>query len=506
MDISGWIERWADFAPDKPAIRFEGRDIAYRSLHERIRAVARMLRNELGIGRGDRVAFLGFNSPDFLALLFACARLGAMLVPLNWRLAPPELLFILQNSGACVLFVEPEFVEPVETIRPDLPAGRFVRFGGLTEGWANFDALVGGARGEDRLPGVTYDDPVLIVYTSGTTGRPKGAVLTQSALTFNAVNSTAVHDMTSRDVVLTNLPMFHVGGLNIQTTPALHAGATVVLQRRFEPDAAIAAIRDERPTLTILVPALMQALIDHPGWADLDIACLRCIDTGSTTVPAPLLDAYLARGVPVIQIYGLTETAPIAIAQRIDDAFVTRGSTGKPALHCEARICDADGNELPDGEKGEIVVRGPNVMIGYWNDPRATAEVLDAEGWFRTGDVGHRDAGGNYYVDDRTRDVIISGSENIYPAEVEIVLDECADIAEAAVVARPDARWGEVPVACVVRRAGGAITKEEVLALYLGRLARYKRPRDVIFMEALPRNAIGKVLKYELREIVSRTR
>jgi fatty-acyl-CoA synthase len=215
-------------------------------------------------------------------------------------------------------------------------------------------------------------------------------------------------------------------------------------------------------------------------------------------VPAPLLRAYLDRGIPVVQVYGSTETAPIVIHQRIPDAFRTAGSTGKPALHCAAKVCGPDGRELPPGEKGEIVVRGPNVMIGYWRDPEATAAVLK-DGWFWTGDAGHVDADGNFYVDDRIKDVIISGSENIYPAEVELVLDECRDIAESAVVARPDARWGEVPVACVVRRPGCALSREQVLALFSGRLARYKHPHDVVFMDRLPRNVMGKILKYELR-------
>lgn len=504
MDISGWIERWADFAPDKIAIRFEGEDITYRAFRDRIRAVARMLRYELGIGRGNRIAFIGYNSADFLALIFACARLGAMLVPLNWRLAPPEHLYMLLDSGASALLVEPDFAAGADSNRAQLPGCRMVGVGVGADGWDDFDALVAVAEGEDRTPGVTYDDPVLIVYTSGTTGRPKGAVLTQSALTYNAVNSAAAHDLTSEDIVLTNLPMFHVGGMNIQTTPALHAGATVILQRRFEPDATIAAIRDQRPTLMILVPAQMQALMDHPEWPNIDFSCLRCLDTGSTTIPLPPLRAYLDRGIPVIQIYGSTETAPIVIHQRIPDAFTTAGSTGRPALHCEASIRDAAGNELLDEERGEIVVRGPNVMTRYWNDPEATAEVLDADGWFRTGDIGHKDVDGNYHVDDRTKDVIISGSENIYPAEVEIVLDECPDIAEAAIVGRPDEKWGEVPVACVVRREASGLGKEDVLALYRDRLARYKHPHDVIFMDALPRNVMGKILKYELRELISR--
>ena len=496
MNVSHWIERWADFQPDKTAIRFEGDDISYVAFLARVRSAAAMLRDSMDVGRGDRIAFLGLNSPDMLVLMFACARIGAVLVPLNWRLAPPEHLYILNNSGSKVLFCESEFAEGTSGIADDLQGCRMVSMGN------NFEELLTAA-GDDALnPDAGAADPLLIVYTSGTTGRPKGAVLTQNALTFNAVNSIAMHDMTSTDVVFTNLPMFHVGGLNIQTTPALHAGASVIMHRRFDPDATVRVINEEKPTLLILVPALMAAVIQHSGWDDLDLSSLRTINTGSTTVPLSLLDAFQDRGVPVIQVYGSTETAPIAIHQRIPDAWTTRGSTGRAALHCDARIEDPSGNVLGPEERGEIVVRGPNIMTEYWNDPDASAEVLK-DGWFHTGDIGHVDENGLFYVDDRVKDVIISGSENIYPAELEMVLDECGDIAEAAVVGRADEKWGEVPVAVIVPALGTELSRGDVLALFDGKLARFKHPHDVIFTETLPRNVMGKVLKFELRDMVS---
>lgn len=500
MDISNWIERWAAFQPDKLAIRFEGEVITYADFRDRIHQTAAMLTGELGVGRGDRVAFLGLNSADFLIQIFACARLGAIMVPLNWRLAPPEHLYILNNAGVSVLFVEPEFYEGALSIRSELPSCRYVAMmPDAGDEWEDYGTLYAAGAGVDQDDAVGPDDPLLIVYTSGTTGRPKGAVLTQNAMTFNAVNSSAAHDLTSEDIVLTNLPMFHVGGLNIHTTPAFHAGATVILQRRFEPDTTVQVLEEDRPTLMIMVPALMQAIRSHPKWDDLDFSCLKLLNTGSTTVPVPLLRDYLDRDIAVTQVYGSTETAPIVIHQRAPEAKETAGSTGRAALHCQAKIVGRDGAELPPGERGEIVVRGPNIMTGYWNDPEATAEVL-VDGWFHTGDVGHCDETGLFYVDDRIKDVIISGSENIYPAEVEIPLDECAAIAEAAVVGRPDERWGEVPVACVVLKDGETMTREDVLTLYEGQLARFKHPHDVIFMDALPRNVMGKILKFELRD------
>lgn len=498
MDLSHWLERWADFQPDKVSIRFEGRDTTYGDFHARVRRAAATLGNDLGVGRGDRVAFLGFNSADFLALIFACSRLGAIMVPLNWRFAPPENLYILQDCGASALFVEPEFLEGAESLREGLDGWRCIAMGEAADGWESFEALMERSAGAEPNPVGGPDDPVLIVYTSGTTGRPKGAVLTQNAITFNAINAVTAYEVTSRDVVLTNLPMFHVGGLNVHTTPAFLAGATVVLHRRFEPDATVAALATERPTMIVLVPAMMQALLDRPDWEEIDFSCLRLMTTGSTTVPRPLLQTFLDRGIPVVQLYGLTESAPIAILQRLDAAWTTAGSAGKPALYCDARIVDGGGNDLPPHEKGEIVLRGPNVMREYWNDPEATKEALK-DGWLHTGDVGHMDDGGNFHIDDRTKDVIISGSENIYPAEVEIPLDECPDIAEAAVVARPDARWGEVAVACVVLKPGAEMSGQDILGLFEGRIARFKHPHDVVFMDALPRNTVGKILKHELR-------
>lgn len=368
-------------------------------------------------------------------------------------------------------------------------------------GWLAYDDRLARTGGEEREGAADLECPLLVVYTAGTTGQPKGAVLTQSALFWNAVNSAAMHDLTSGDVILTTLPLFHVGGLNIQTLPALHAGAEVVLQRRFELEPAMRAIEQAKPTLTVLVPAQLKAFVEHPGWPALRLNSLRAVTTGSTIVPIPLIEAWHARGVPVIQVYGSTETGPIALHQRIEDAFASVGSTGKPALHSEARIATRHGRQAAAHERGEILVRGPNVMREYWNNPAATAEALK-DGWFATGDVGHRDEQGNFYIDERKGDVIISGSENIYPAELEAVLHAAPAVADAAVVARPHARWGEVPVAVVVRRAGAELTRDAVLALFAGRLARFKHPDEVIFVDELPKNAMGKVLKYRLRAMV----
>ncbi|MDP6345601.1 MAG: long-chain fatty acid--CoA ligase, partial [Alphaproteobacteria bacterium] len=469
-------------------------------LDDRVRRLAAMLREGLDIGPGDRVAHLGYNSPELLELLFACGRLGAILVPLNWRLAAPEHGWILQDCGAKAILAETEFAAHLEGLREALPDLHMIAYGAAPNaGWLSYAALLDGAGADADTAAVAPDDPLKIVYTSGTTGRPKGSVLSHQALFYNAVNSIAAHDLTGADHVLTVLPMFHVGGMNIHTTPAIHAGATVTMHARFDPGETLAAIARDRPSIFLAVPAMILAMTAHPGWRDCDLSSLRMVGVGSSTVPEALLRAFMDRGIPTTQIYGLTESSPVAVCLPIADAARKMGSCGKPVLHCQARVVDDDGNDAGAEERGEIVLRGPNLSRQYWNNPEATAEAF-RNGWFHTGDVGHLDDEGYFYVDDRKKDVVISGGENIYPAELENILADCPEIQEAVVVARPDARWGEIPLACVVRKPGSELTGAEVLALFEGRIARYKHPRAVLFMAELPRNAMGKVLKFELRE------
>ncbi len=500
MDLSVWIERHAAFTPTRVAIRSRQRSLGYEALAGRVRDLARGLKHGLGIGRGDRIAFLGYNHPDFLTLLFACARLGVLMVPLNWRLATAENAYILRDAGVETLLATAEFAAEAERLGEAVGGLRLVAVDGERAGMVAFEALLA-TGGDSRNPHVGLESPLLVVYTSGTTGRPKGAVLRQEALLWNALNSTHMHDITSRDHVLTVLPLFHVGGLNIQTTPALHAGAEITLLDRFDAGGTLDAIARLRPTLTVLVPATMRALIEHPAWEETDLSCLRMIACGSQVVPRPLLDAFNRRGVPAAQVYGSTETCPIAVYQRAADAVAKPGATGKVALHAELRLVDREGREVAQGEPGELLVRGPNVMFEYWGDEAATAEVL-REGWLHTGDIGYLDAEGDLWIVDRKKDVVISGGENIYPAELEAILHEHPGIRDAVVVGRADARWGEVPVAAVVRH-DSALTEREVLALFEGRLARFKHPREVIFMDELPRNAMGKVLKYRVRDWIA---
>ncbi len=486
-DLSRWIEAHSRFTPNKPAIRFAGQDIAYSALAARIRSTAAILSTEAGIDHGDRVAYLGFNTPDMLILLFACARLGAILLPLNWRLAPPEQAEILNDATPAMLVADPAHADQAKALIKGRPDCHLLEFDNISATPASPLSAAAG----------TAKDPLLLVYTSGTTGRAKGAILTQQAILCNALNSIHMHDMVSADHVLTVLPMFHVGGLNIHTMPALYSGATVTLHRSFDPGATLAALAADRPSLLVLVPATITALHAHPGWLDTDISSLRALTTGSTIVPLSTLRIFHERDIPVIQVYGLTESGPVAAYQRIDDALATAGSTGRAALHTDVRVVDNLDRDVPPGQSGEILLRGANLLTEYWRDPVATAEAF-CDGWFHTGDIGQCDGAGNIVLKDRKKDMVISGGENVYPAEIEQVLEQIEGIAEAAVIGRIDDRWGEVPVAIVVRTTA-KLTKPDILAAFHGRLARFKHPKDIIFVEALPRNALGKIQKQMLR-------
>jgi fatty-acyl-CoA synthase len=502
MELSEWIDRHAGLTPERTAIRFPGRDLNYGALRGLIRLLACALAAH-GVERGRTVAYLGFNSPEMLALFFACARLGALFMPLNWRLTASEHRQMLEDCPPAVLLVQAPFMAQCDSLRESLKQIDWVAFGGTPlQGWLSYDEFL--ARGSSPAapdPLIGPDTPVLICYTSGSTGKPKGVVLTQDALVWNAANSADMHDLKPDDRILTTLPLFHVGGLNNQTTPGLMAGCMVVLHAKFDPDATFDSIERERITLTVLVPAQLDMLIAHPRWESADLSSLRMITTGSTIVPERLIQQVNDRGIPLIQVYGSTETCPIAVYLKAQDARRKAGSTGKAAVHCALRVVDESGKDVRQGITGEILVRGPNLMSGYWNDPESTAAAL-VDGWFHTGDMGHQDGEGYLYVDGRKKDLIISGGENIYPAEIENVLIECPDIVEVSVVGRADDRWGEIVVAVVVIRSGANLTSEAVIGLLEGRIARFKYPKEVVFVEELPRTALGKVRKEDVRRMV----
>lgn len=498
MNIAAWISSRAETSPDRAAIYFQGETITYREFDRLIASTAATLR-ELGVGRSDRVALLDYNSPRYLAVIFACARLGAAAAPLNWRLTVREHRVQLQDCLPEVLLAGPDFLEHAGQLRAACSIAHWLSLGDTVSGWTAFNDLQTDAAPHAAAEAGTMEDALLLVYTSGTTGKPKGAVLTQEAVHWNALNAVAAHEFTDADRILTDLPLFHVGGLNIQTLPAFYTGAGVILQPRFNAGRVLRDMQTLRPTVNLMVPATMQALINHPDWARTDLSSLRLAMTGSSIIPVHLLQAFLDRGIPAGQVYGSTETCPVAICLGREQAQAKIGSCGLPARHCEARIVTTDGREAAPGEHGEIWIRGRNLFSGYWNDEESTAAAMAGD-WYKTGDVGHVDEDGYFYIDERKRDVIISGGENIYPAEIENLITALDGVHECAVVGKPDARWGEVPVAFIVTDGTAGVTAERLSAALEGQLAHFKIPREVNLVEELPRNVMGKVLKYRLRE------
>ena len=471
------LARHARVRPGAPALRFAGRSFDYGKLSRRTARAAARLWHEWGVRAGDRVAWLGLNHPDQITLLFALARIGAMLVPLNFRLAPAEWQAVLRDCTPRCLLHDAVWAEA---------AGALAQSAGLLA--HGIDALVATHAAGDAPTRARPESPALLVYTSGTTGAPKGAVHTQANLLANMAAACEAQALTAADVVLTVLPMFHVGGLCIQTLPALHAGASVILHPRFDAGATLAALARDRPTLTLQVPATMKALIEHPDWAATDLSRLRAVWAGSSTLPAALVAAFLARGVPLCNVYGATETGPFSIALPPAHAASHAGACGWPARGVEVRLGD-----VHDGV-GELLLRAPNVVRHYWPDQPA----VDAEGWFHSGDLARRAADGSYTVVGRAKDMIISGGENIYPAEIEHLLASHPLVADCAVLGLPDAQWGEVVAAVVVLkdRPDGRPDWEPTLAGFLReRIARYKLPRQWVRLDALPRTALGKVQK-----------
>ncbi|MGL4574037.1 MAG: o-succinylbenzoate--CoA ligase [Burkholderiaceae bacterium] len=488
MRLHEYFEQHLRTQPEKIAVRFAGKDYAYRKLAGRSTRIAARLAGEWGVAAGDRVAYLGSNHLDCITLLAGCGMAGALYLPLNYRLAAAELATILQDAQPRVMVADTEHLALARQLAQQFHCTVH-----------DVDELVAQPCAHDAPRAPSQDRDVLLVYTSGTTGAPKGVVHTLDAMAANIRASMQGQGIGADDVVLSSLPLFHVGGLCIQTLPTLAAGATVLLHARFDAGAWLADVQAHRPTQALMVPATLRAVISHAAWQVTDLSSLKAICAGSSTIPAALIDAVHARGVPLTQVYGSTETGPTSTVLPARDAMIKTGSAGPAAPDVELRICAPDAQGI-----GEVLVRGPNLMRGYFkHEFNDSPSGLDADGWFATGDLGRIDADGVLWIAGRAKDMLISGGENIYPAELENVLTGMPQIAEAAVIGLPDAQWGEVPVACIVARSGTQVDEATVLAAFDGKLARFKHPKRVVFLHELPKNAMGKVEKARLLTIVT---
>lgn len=481
--LGTWLPRRAATSPSSAAVLFGDRSLTYAELHTRVGRLGAALAAR-GIAPGDRVAYLGTNRPEFLETLFATVSLGAIFVPLNVRLAPPELRHGLTDSGA-VLLVHDAALAAAGSLAA---AGTAVRE--LLEVGPAYEAAIDGEDAPAPPFPSRLDEPALIIYTSGTTGRPKGAVLTHGNLTWNAVNVLVDYDLASSDVCLMISPLFHVASLGMGALPALLKGATVLLAERFDAGETLRAIQRHGVTWVSGVPTTFQLMLEHPEWASTDLSTVTKLTCGGSSIPLPVLEAYELRGLAFTGGYGMTEASPGVTSLRPAHSRTKAGSAGQPHSFTEVRIASAG--------TGEIEVRGPNVMLGYWQNPEATSEAFTADGWLRTGDLGRWDDDGFLYIAGRGKELIISGGENIYPAEVELLIAELPGVTGVVVVGVPDDRWGEVPVAVVT----GAVDQSAAIEHLSAHLARYKVPKRFVLVDELPRTSTGKVIRREVEAML----
>ena len=478
-----------------------GRRLSYRQLNERANQVAHALIKD-GVKPGDRVALLLMNGAEFIETFYAAGKIGAVNVPLNWRLVADELEFILKDSGATVLIFDESFAKVAAELQgrgDKTSVRRWIQLGGQAPAFAvSYDAWRDAAPTTEPEIHGSEDDLLFIMYTSGTTGLPKGVMHTHATVMAATMTVLATCDMRTGDRFLLSLPLFHVGALN-PSINCVYMGCTQVILKSFDPKLSWALIGDEKITTTLMVPAMLQFMLAVYDRSQHDYRTLRWCMSGAAPVPVNLIKAYVDMGIELHQVYGMTETCGPGCLITGEDAITRAGSTGRSFFHSDVRIVDAFGKDCPPGEAGEVLLRGGHIMIGYWNRPDATEQAL-IDGWLHTGDVGSMDEEGFVTIRDRMKDMLISGGENVYPAEVENMLLGHPSLADAAVIGLPSAKWGEVPLAVVVLKSGAQLSTEELLAWCKGRLATFKLPKLAVFLNEIPRNPSGKVLKRVLRE------
>jgi len=495
-----WLDQHESIRPTKVAIHDvdTGVKTSYQQLNHRARKLAAHLQAQ-GVQKGDRVALLVRNCTAFFEVQFACSKIGAICLPLNWRLTSNELAYILGDSTPSVMVYDHVFGETAVPLGDSCDIGHLLEVREPGED-SSFEQAI--AHDLEVAPITsTHDDVCMIMYTSGTTGHPKGAMITHGMVFYNIVNLAAPAGVGTHTVQLVVLPLFHTGGLNCYANPILHAGGTILLMREFEPGAALKLVGDAELGITHLfaVPAPYQFMMQHPDFANTDLSRLQAAGVGGAPCAEAILQGWLDRGVPFMQGWGMTETSPGGVSLEAADALRKIGSAGKPLMHTEIRIVDEQDNEVGAEEVGELQIRGPNITPGYWNNPEATAKTFSGD-WLKTGDAAKFDDEGFVYIVDRSKDMYISGGENVYPAEVENVLYQLTEIAEAAVIGVPSDRWGETGKAVLVLKPGQSLDEAQVIGHCIKNLAKFKVPASVEFIEALPRNATGKVLKRTLRE------
>jgi fatty-acyl-CoA synthase len=505
MHAADLLSKRAHLTPERIAlVELEsGERFTYARLNERANRLANFMRDELGLQPGDRVSVLARNSIVYIDLFYGLPKIGAIFAPFNWRLTSRELTFMLNNLEPKVLIVELEFVAVVEEMRPDIRVEHYVNLRGAEiPGAADYEDGVKQVSGQEpKRPEMDLETPYCILYTSGTTGNPKGAILPHRQILFNCINTVISWGLTEKDISPVYTPLFHAGGLFAFLTPILYVGGRIILARDFDPAASLRWIMEEGCTVILGVPTLFQMWMDSDYFEEADFSRVHFFISGGAPCPPQLMDAWRAKkGIIFRQGYGLTEVGPNCFSMTDEDSVPKTGSVGKPIFHSEMRIVDPEsGADLPAGAAGELLIRGPHATSGYWRNPEATSKAI-VDSWFHTGDMAHKDEDGFYYIDGRYKDMIKSGGENIYAAEVEAVVREHPAVKDAALIGKPDKIWGEVGLIIVVLEDGGQVSEKDLKEHCAARIAKFKVPGEFVFADELPYSAYGKVEKIKLKE------
>jgi fatty-acyl-CoA synthase len=499
----------AKYFPDTVAVVYDGGDLNYRELEDRSARLAAVLLAE-GIEADDRVAYVGMNSSAFVVAMLATFRIGAIYVPVNFRLAGPELAQVLGSSRAKMVIAEEGHRAAVESVRAETSLERFLLVDddqscpvgeGDVLGWSRWAPLLEQATPLQTIRSRTAEDIALLMFTSGTTGLPKGVILTYGNVWWNAVNVDSRLDSRRGDVTYAAAPLFHIGALNSFALRMLARGGTLVIRRTFDPVRFVSDISTLRVNSTFMVPAMLAAMARVPGVFENNFSSLRAVVVAGAPVPPSLIEDFATQGVTLQQAWGLTETAPFATHLPAEMTLTKLGSAGIPMPHTELKVLDlATDTDAGPGVAGELLVRGPNVSPGYWENPEATADAFDSDGWFHSGDIGYLDEDGFLFIVDRLKDMVISGGENVYPAEVERSLADMPGVTDVAVVGIPDPEWGETVVAVVSLAEDATLDLDAVREFAASRIARYKLPRRLQIVQAVPRNASGKLDKVAIRQ------
>ena len=504
MYIGDYLARRELYSPDKLAFIDAGKKpewrLTFREANGRANRLANWLRAQ-GVGKGDRVAILARDGYEHLDVFFACAKLGAIHTALNWRLSWHELSGIFQDTTPKILVFSDDFRGNVAQLASRHPVTTLHLDGGGIKDSQNFETVVQSSVATPvTCETVEAEDIAALIFTGGTTGLPKAAQVSHRMIAWNTLN-TVIHDVTHNDVYLNVFPMFHTGGLFVYTLPQVIFGGTTIFIREFQPERVLALLERENVTIFAAVPTMYQMLTTAANWKDADLSSLRFCTSGGAPLPVPLVEKYTReKGIRFKQGFGMTEFGPGIFALAPDDAIRKAGSIGRPNFFVDARVVGEQNQVLGPNEAGELVLKGPSCCSGYFNNPEATRDAVDDGGYFHTGDLAHYDEEGYFYIVDRKKDMFLSGGENVYPAEIEKVIYQHPAVLMCAVIGLPDPKWGEVGKACVVLKSEESLTEDALLEFMAERLAKYKVPKTVVFMEALPVSAAGKILKRELRD------